>query len=275
MGEYHLIQNILYIGKQDFYPQFETPSINFYGARYYWDKGSFWLSVDPMSDKYPHLTSYNYCANNPVMLIDPDGREIWINGDDGNNYQYKRGNLYTKDGKKYKGADKFANQVKNDLNTLKKNGQKGDINTLEKSKNKHNIMRSEGKNSSDAENQYNKKNHIPIGSTILYNPESERSDDGARPAIIGLSHELSHSYDYNEGEDNDKSPFITIYPNKGVPWAEITAVKKENYVRNKMGLGLRRTYNGIDLNDLLPQSQQRPQPVNMKNAIDFFTNKKR
>ena len=29
-----------------------------------------------MSDKYPHLTSYNYCANNPVMLVDPDGRDI-------------------------------------------------------------------------------------------------------------------------------------------------------------------------------------------------------
>ncbi|MFA5540143.1 MAG: RHS repeat-associated core domain-containing protein [Bacteroidales bacterium] len=53
-----------------------------YGARYYYDWASIWLSVDPMSDKYPHLTSYNYCANNPIMLVDPDGREIYITGND-------------------------------------------------------------------------------------------------------------------------------------------------------------------------------------------------
>ena len=54
----------------------EETGYNNYGARYYYDWASIWLSVDPMSDKYPHLTSYNYCANNPIMLIDPDGREI-------------------------------------------------------------------------------------------------------------------------------------------------------------------------------------------------------
>jgi RHS repeat-associated protein len=52
----------------------EQTGYNNYGARYYTSDHSIWLSVDPMSDKYPHLTSYNYCANNPVMLIDPDGR---------------------------------------------------------------------------------------------------------------------------------------------------------------------------------------------------------
>jgi len=34
-----------------------------------------WLSVDPMSDKYPSLSPYNYCANNPVILVDPDGKK--------------------------------------------------------------------------------------------------------------------------------------------------------------------------------------------------------
>ena len=32
-----------------------------------------WLSVDPMSDKYPSLSPYAYCMNNPVILVDPDG----------------------------------------------------------------------------------------------------------------------------------------------------------------------------------------------------------
>jgi hypothetical protein len=35
-----------------------------------------WLSVDPMSEKFPSMSPYNYCANNPVMLVDPDGRII-------------------------------------------------------------------------------------------------------------------------------------------------------------------------------------------------------
>ncbi|MBQ7551372.1 MAG: hypothetical protein IJT04_07585 [Bacteroidales bacterium] len=35
-----------------------------------------WLSVDPLSDKYPSLTPYNYCAWNPVKLVDPEGEVI-------------------------------------------------------------------------------------------------------------------------------------------------------------------------------------------------------
>jgi len=41
---------------------------------------SIWLSVDPMSDKYPSLSPYVYCANNPVILVDPDGRDLIIIG---------------------------------------------------------------------------------------------------------------------------------------------------------------------------------------------------
>ena len=44
---------------------------------FYHPDPSIWLSVDPMSDKYPNLTPYAYCANNPIILVDPDGRDIW------------------------------------------------------------------------------------------------------------------------------------------------------------------------------------------------------
>jgi len=49
----------------------------YFGARYYDSGLSIWLSVDPMSDKYPSMSPYNYCANNPVILVDPDGRRIF------------------------------------------------------------------------------------------------------------------------------------------------------------------------------------------------------
>ncbi len=55
----------------------EETSYNYYGARYYTDYLSIWLSVDPMSDKYPHQTNYVYCSNSPVMVIDPDGMDEW------------------------------------------------------------------------------------------------------------------------------------------------------------------------------------------------------
>ncbi len=56
----------------------------YYGARYYTPEIGIWLSVDPMSDKYPSLSPFAYCANNPVILVDPDGRDIWEFDDCGN-----------------------------------------------------------------------------------------------------------------------------------------------------------------------------------------------
>lgn len=37
-----------------------------------------WLSVDPHHFNYPTLTPYAYVANNPVNMIDPDGRDIYL-----------------------------------------------------------------------------------------------------------------------------------------------------------------------------------------------------
>ena len=51
----------------------EETGLYYYGARYYTPDLSVWLSVDMMSDKYPNLSPFAYCANNPVILIDPDG----------------------------------------------------------------------------------------------------------------------------------------------------------------------------------------------------------
>ncbi len=40
--------------------------------------------MDPLADKYPNISAYAYCDWNPVMLVDPDGRDHWKIGEDGN-----------------------------------------------------------------------------------------------------------------------------------------------------------------------------------------------
>ena len=49
---------------------------SYFGSRYYSSDLSVWLSVDPQAAKYPSLSPYVYCADNPVMLVDPNGEEI-------------------------------------------------------------------------------------------------------------------------------------------------------------------------------------------------------
>ena len=60
---------------------------SYFGARYLdHELLTSWLSVDPMADKYPSVSPYAYCAWNPVKLVDPDGRTIWL-GDHNSHYK--------------------------------------------------------------------------------------------------------------------------------------------------------------------------------------------
>ena len=47
----------------------------YFGARYFIPTLSIWNSVDPMAGKYPSLSPYNYCAWNPVKIVDPNGMD--------------------------------------------------------------------------------------------------------------------------------------------------------------------------------------------------------
>ncbi len=54
----------------------EETGYGYFGARYMdHELMTMWLSVDPLADKYPSISPYNYCMRNPVKLIDPDGRD--------------------------------------------------------------------------------------------------------------------------------------------------------------------------------------------------------
>ncbi len=52
-----------------------------YGARNYDPALGRWMNIDPLAEKFPSWSPYNFCMNNPMRLVDPDGRapQDWIN----------------------------------------------------------------------------------------------------------------------------------------------------------------------------------------------------
>lgn len=50
--------------------------LTYFGARYYNSKVALWQSVDPMTDKYPGMSPYNYCLGNPINFIDEKGNDV-------------------------------------------------------------------------------------------------------------------------------------------------------------------------------------------------------
>jgi RHS repeat-associated protein len=83
--------------------------LSYFGARYYSSDLSIWLSVDPQASKYPSLSPYTYCANNPIKLVDPNGEDIWTIDENGKiscekNKNIDRIDVVDKDGNKIEGT---------------------------------------------------------------------------------------------------------------------------------------------------------------------------
>ena len=233
---------------------------SYYGARYYDPEvSSLFLSVDPCSDNYPGISPYAYCAWNPVKLVDPDGREIWVVGDDGITYKYENGKLYHMDGNLYRGKDCFANKVCNDLRKLEKQGLKTEITDMASNKSKYVVIHSSTKeNGTKADNATLETNGVGCGSKIKYNPNLRINSDGKRKPYVGLAHELGHAYNSFCGDvdntdlpvekfigrkDNGDGTHTDYYQPGTIKMSEIFAVRFENRVRGKNNQ--RVTYDGF------------------------------
>ena len=121
-------QSYLFNGKE----RDRETGLNYYGARYYEPISSMWMSVDPLANKYPGWSPYNFTMLNPVKLVDPDGRETITDNGNLEYYQLKV-DQFNANNENYGSSppdyylnygDKYIKRFNNDLKpNLSKSGQ--------------------------------------------------------------------------------------------------------------------------------------------------------
>ena len=204
---------------------------DYFGARYYASSLQIWLSVDPLSDKYPNISPYAYCNWNPIKYVDPNGEKIII----------APRNFIERIAQFFGISIGYVKKVERDLERLKQDdpAARERITKLEESEMEHTIQYPSKKwNSVKPLSEKDFDDHKRQGSTIYYDPDNERTKNGdKRTPRVGLMHELQHSWDIDQG--NGSKEVID-----GIPTMEIDAINMENKIRQKTGDKKRTSYGG-------------------------------
>ena len=227
-----------------------------------------WHTQDAKAENYYSWSPYAYCAGNPVMMVDPNGKEIWIMSGK-NGYQYKEGDIY-KDGKLYKGKiPSYVQQVQKALKELGKS-EIGSFLISQLEVSEHSFKIKNGK-----ENKFIPQKGIAYfannpefqqvqgitsgsdgsGGVIIWNPSIlegglDENNNSNRPPYIGLGHELVHANNANFGISypitdytNPINNAVYSHEYKGVSKTEWRAVYGENLIRQELKIPLRKYYN--------------------------------
>lgn len=97
-----------------------------FAGRYYDAATGRFLQVDPLASKYPSLSPYNYCANSPLIFIDPDGKKIIYHRNQ-NNVQPIINNLNSMNSSYIKSIMSYANSENSSIhmNSISRDVQAG------------------------------------------------------------------------------------------------------------------------------------------------------
>ena len=248
-------------------------------ARYYDCLIPTFKSQDPLAEKYPWLSPYNHCANNPLRFVDPDGQRISVI-EKGIDYIYTYTDdgygFYDAHGNPYSGNSEFVSKLTNALSEIQSVPEGLSV-VSELMSSQHAFEIKEGANGFQATNNikamgnldeyrqaigYDYKS-IGSGGIIKWDPDDkfggiDQTGSGFRPAYVGLAHELFHGSDANMGllycfSEPHYFPKTnyTFDPNYlGVPKSEWRAIYRENIFRQQLQMRLRTHYNDKIVNGI-------------------------
>lgn len=222
---------------------------DYFGARYYDSDLGRWMTVDPLMDKYPGWSPYNYTYNNPLKYIDPNGMEIWVNtgmiDENGKEiiYEYKNGKYYHNNEEVQKNTGWFTNPYSGFAQTVF-----NALQELERSKMGLEIIAKLTEESS-ADYTINELGGL-IGSNIkgndiYWNPADawamgENDNLITSPGFINLGHELAHGYLIENGILNEGVWFWE--GDNSYSTHEIPATQIENKIRKELNFDRRAWY---------------------------------
>jgi len=237
----------------------EGNSIDF-GARMYDSRLGRWLRPDPLDKKYPYESSFSAFGNNPILYVDPDGRDIIIYLANGTFFKYEPGMSVP--------TDAFAKKVVESLNKIHSTSEGAEvISTLVSSSNKFNITEAKFLISPYSTNktQFSLGKHKEYDATFkkhIKNKEFSKADklvndiselsigiyngnyvlawdinnfDGVKMNFtLALGHELFHGYQFEIGRLDGSFIGAYIETTGKVPLLEAQAVGFENYLRGSL-----------------------------------------
>lgn len=160
----------------------------------------FAWSIDPLYAKFPSLSPYVAFANNPVLFIDPDGKEIAIKDPNTG-----KTHIYVPGDKAPVGASKFVQDTYASFEYLSKSPTALNlVQTLVEHKKTVTIVQG-----NDLADFY----YTPSDNELTYNPNSALlTEFGTQTPSVGLIHELGHTeLDFNSPV---KAFFLNLIPSK-------------------------------------------------------------
>ncbi len=170
-----------------------------FGARWYDVAGvPMWTSVDPLAEKYYHISPYAYCAGDPVNKFDPDGRKvvIWY-GIKGHEKCFTFTGFHGKKSIRVPNNPFVKAVIQAYVYDCRNGGGKAFRNAVHR---KEKIYVDDARIYTEGVNRFTVEGHQP---TVHWNPDNgiKTTEGGAQSPATIIEHEMDHA---NDNVDNSK-----------------------------------------------------------------------